>query len=250
MGNTPTAVIADDEPELRRYLLKILTQTWPELTILAEASNGQEALQIINEQKPDIAFLDINMPILNGLDVAKAVSNHCHVVFITAYDHYAVEAFNSAAIDYLLKPITEERLQKTISRLQTHFNTTPANLQNFLTQLQETVSNKQYLQWLNVAEKDWIQLLSVDEVDYFQANDKYTTVITRDKEWLIRTPLKELEVRLDPVHFWRIHRGTIVRVNAIKLFKKTFTGKHLIELHNHKQVLTVSRNYLHLFQRI
>jgi len=247
-----TAIIADDEAPLRNYLKKQLATLWPSLEISGEAINGPQALELLQTKQPDIAFLDIQMPGLTGLEVAAQRDTACRVVFITAYDQYAIQAFENAAIDYLLKPVTEERLQKTIDRLQQHTaNQTAVDFEALLTQLtkaqQPTVS---YLQWLKVAHRNEIYLLPVDEVDYFQAADKYTAVVTAEREWLVKTPIKELEAALNPNEFWRIHRSTIVRVGAIARVSKDFQGRYLLQLHNRKETLKVSRAYAHRFKQM
>jgi DNA-binding LytR/AlgR family response regulator len=250
---TAIAIIADDEAPLRRYLKRLLASLWPTLEICGDAINGLEALELIQTQQPDIAFLDIQMPGMTGLEVAAQRDNHCRVVFITAYDHYAIQAFEKAAVDYLLKPVTEERLQKTIERLQQQLSEkSSVDFQSLLTQLTREVqqSPKAYLQWLKVALRDEIYMLPVDEVDYFQAADKYTTVVTVEREWLIKTPIKGLETALEPNAFWRIHRSTIVRVAAIARVSRGFQGRYLIELHHHKETLTVSRAYIHRFKQM
>jgi DNA-binding LytR/AlgR family response regulator len=246
-----TAIIVDDEAPLRRYIKRLLARLWPTLEIRAEAVNGLDALELIENQRPDIAFLDIQMPGITGLEVAAQTHNACRIVFITAYDHYAIDAFEKAAVDYLLKPVTEERLQKTIERLQQQLNDKHStNFQALLTQLTKEVQSPAYLQWLKVALKEDIYMLPVDEVDYFQAANKYTTVVTAEREWLIKTSIKALETALNPNAFWRIHRSTIVRVAAIARVSRGFQGRYLIELHAHKETLTVSRAYSHRFKQM
>ena len=241
-----TAIIADDEAPLRHHLKKLLANLWPTLQISGEATNGLQALELI--QTADIAFLDIEMPGMSGLEVAAQYEGTCRIVFITAYDQYAIQAFENAAVDYLLKPVTQERLQKTIERLQQLNQKAQVDFEALRLMMQPpTVS---YLQWLKVAQKDEIYLLPVNEVDYFQASNKYTSVITAEKEWLIKTPIKELETSLNPKDFWRIHRGTIVRLPAIARITKDFQGRYILQLHEHKEELTVSRAYAYLFKQM
>jgi DNA-binding LytR/AlgR family response regulator len=246
-----TAIIADDEVPLHNHLKKQLATLWPNLKICGEAINGPQALELIQSKQPDIAFLDIQMPGMTGLEVAAQCHGICRVVFVTAYEQYAIQAFENAAVDYLLKPVTQERLQKTVARLQQQLAEKPVDFDALLLQLtsspQPTVS---YLQWLKVAYQNEIQMLSVNEVSYFQADNKYTSVITPEKAWLIKTPLKELENTLNPNDFWRIHRSSIVRVGAIARISRDFRGRYLLELYGHKDSLMVSRTYRHRFKQM
>ena len=248
--NVPSAIIADDEAPLRVYLKRQLARLWPELSIIGEAVNGEEALYLIHEYHPDIAFLDIRMPGMTGLDVAADIANDCRIVFVTAYDQYAVQAFEQAAVDYLLKPVTEARLQIAIVRLRSQMASKPPDLSALLQKLSHTLQPApRHLQWLKVAQGDEINMLSVGEVDYFRAADKYTSVYTNGKEWLVRTPLKELEVSLDSDQFWRIHRSIIVRVDAISRVTRDLAGRYFVELHGYEQQLHISRSHVHLFKQ-
>ena len=248
----PSALIADDEAPLRAFLRRRLSECWPALQILGEAENGQEALEMIAALQPDVAFLDIRMPLLSGLEVASRLTLPLHVVFVTAYDEYAIQAFENAAIDYLLKPVSMERLSKTASRLQTLLATgadTPPDLGQLLALLpQELRGTPKYLRRIQVAADGGIVMVSADSVDYFQAADKYTLVVTPDKEWLIRRSLKELEAALDPERFWRVHRNAIVRLDAIERAAHDAHGSFVLHLHRRQQPLSVGRNYLHRFK--
>ena len=245
----PTAIIVDDEPHLCVLLKRQLASCWPELLISAEAHNAAEALQLLDDLQPDVAFLDIRMPGMSGLELASRIGTSCHIVFVTAYDQYAVQAFENAAVDYLLKPVSGERLSTTVARLQAHLSHNPPDLSPLIAQLTEQIRpKKQYLQWLQVSQHNDIELVPVDEVDYFQASDKYTLVINRKSERVIRTPLKELEDELDPERFWRIHRNAIVRVAAIARVTRDFGGLTL-QLHHHEKTLPVGRSYTHLFRQ-
>lgn len=214
------AIIADDEDQLRSYLKSRLFDVWPDLVICGEAGNGQEALELIDEYRPHIAFLDIRMPGLSGMEVAKKIADSCWVVFITAYDQYAVEAFENEAIDYILKPVTRERLKKTTDRLKKQVATSsgpPADLSRVVERIVASLPNKEtpdYLQWIRTQQGEEIRLVPVEKVYYFKSSDKYTMVITKDGESLIRKPIKELSNELDPNKFWRIHRGTIVNAGS------------------------------------
>jgi DNA-binding LytR/AlgR family response regulator len=250
------AIIADDEDQLRSYLKSRLSDVWPELIISGEARNGQEALELIRKTQPHIAFLDIRMPGLSGMDVAKKIGGSCWVVFITAYDQYAVEAFESEAIDYLLKPVTRERLEKTTNRLKKQIATSsepPADLSKMVERMMTTLTNKDvstYLQWIRTQQGEEIRLIPVEEVYYFKASDKYTMVITKEGESLIRKPIKELADELDPNKFWRIHRATIVNAACIANMSRSLTGRGVIRLKDRSETLTVSRSYIHIFRQM
>lgn len=249
-----TAIIADDEPVLRHHLQNLLKEKWPALQIVGLAEDGDEAIQFAKELQPDIAFLDIRMPGKSGLEAAAAINTFCRIVFVTAYDEYGVEAFEKQAIDYLLKPVTSDRLTQTIARLQNDLNDTPVLSDQILEELRQKLdlpsSSDQYLQWLKIGQGDGIQLTNVNEVFYFQAADKYTSVITESGEELIRTSIKELAASLDPEQFWRIHRATIVNVSRIKSASRSFTGRYLVHLTKHEDILTASRTYGHLFKQM
>lgn len=238
-----TALLADDEPLLLRALRLQLQQLWPELQIVAEAANGIDALRLLGELQPDVAFLDIKMPGLSGLDVALGARD-TQIVFVTAYDEFAIEAFDKQALDYLLKPVNEARLQKTISRLQSRLETgttAPA---------QAPTPGEPWLRWLRVGIGNDVRLIDVDSVIYFQAADKYTGVFSSDGEFLIRTPIKELMEQLDPGQFWQIHRSSIVKISAITQASRDFSGKIALTLKQCQQKLAVSKPYAHLFRQM
>ena len=250
------ALIADDEPELRAYLKLRLSEVWPELLISGEAGNGQEALRIIEATHPDIAFLDIRMPGLSGMEVARKVAGTCRVVFITAYDQYAVQAFENQALDYLLKPVTADRLQRTVQRLKNEISLGPLHPSDLSEILKKIMGNwpsretPDHLKWIRVQEKEEIRLIPMDEICYFQADDKYTLVITLSGESLIRKPIKELVNELDPSIFWQIHRGIIVNVTCIDKISRAFAGRLSIKLKGLPKTLTVSRTYSHRFRQM
>jgi DNA-binding LytR/AlgR family response regulator len=250
------AIIADDEDQLRSYLKSRLSDVWPDLVICGEARNGHEALELIQKYRPHIAFLDIRMPGLSGMDVAKKIADSCWVVFITAYDQYAVEAFENEAIDYILKPVTRERLEKTTDRLKKQIATSsepPADLSKMVERMMTTLANKDvstYLQWIRTQQGEEIRLIAVEEVYYFKASDKYTMVITKEGESLIRKPIKELADELNPDNFWRIHRGTIVNAACIDNMSRSLTGRGVIRLKDRSETLTVSRSYIHIFRQM
>ena len=249
-----TAIIADDEPVLRQHLKDLLNREWPELKIVGLTEDGEEAIQLAKETQADIAFLDIRMPGKSGLEAASEINSICRIVFVTAYDEYGVEAFEREAVDYLLKPVSRDRLAQTIARLQNNFNSTPPLSDQILEELRQkldiSASPAKHLQWLKIGQGDGIQLTNVEDVCYFQAADKYTRVITETGEELIRTSIKELTTSLDPEKFWRIHRATIVNVSRIKSATRSFTGRYQVQLTNHEEPLTVSRTYGHLFKQM
>ena len=250
------AIIADDEDQLRSYLKLRLFDVWPELVICGEARNGQEALELIDEYRPNIVFLDIRMPGFTGMEVAKRVADSCRVVFITAYDQYAVEAFENEAIDYILKPVTRKRLKKTTDRLKKQITASsgpPADLSKVVERIVASLPNIEtpdYLQWIRAQQGEEIRLVPVEEVLYFKASDKYTMVVTKGGESLIKKPIKELANELDPNQFWRIHRGTIVNAGCITKISRSITGRGVVRLKDHPEVLTVSRSYIHIFRQM
>jgi DNA-binding LytR/AlgR family response regulator len=249
-----SAIIADDEQPLRDFLKNQLRQVWPELDICAEARNGIEAKEKIEMLQPDIAFLDIKMPVMTGMEVARKVAHICRIVFITAYDQFAVEAFENEAVDYLLKPLDFERLQVTVRRLKERLGQQVVNpdsihaaIKNFKDHLVASPPSA-YLKWIKVVDKQNIRLISVEEICCFQAQDKYTVVHTRQNEFLIRKPIKHLLEELDPEIFWQIHRSTIVNAAWIDRVSTSLTGKYVLTLKHISGTFTVSRNYRHRFK--
>ena len=252
----PEAIIADDEKQLRIHLKSKLADLWPELTICGEAQNGLEALELIESCRPAIAFLDIKMPGLSGIEVAQKISADCRVVFITAFDRYAVEAFENEAVDYILKPVTDKRLQKTIQRLKKQISAIsnpPIDFHQTMDRLLAALKDKQlpgYLKWIKVRHGEEVRLISIDEVCYFKAEDKYSLVRTLEKESLIKKSIRQLSEELDPEQFWRIHRGSIINVNRIAGIHRSFAGRLIINLKDLPEMLTVSRSYAHLFKQM
>ena len=251
-----SAIIADDEKELRAFLKARLHEAWPELEIRGEAANGQEAVALIESEEPDIAFLDIRMPGLSGLQVAKRIAGACHIVFVTAYDQYAVEAFEREAVDYLLKPLSKERLAVTVARLKERLTAgamrpTPAYAE-LLESLAATMSGSRggFLRWIRAQHKDGVRLIPVEDVDYFKADEKYTLVLTAQGESLIRKSIRELVEELDPAQFWQIHRGVIVNASRIEKITRSLTGRGIVALKNRPEELVVSRQFLHLFKQM
>jgi len=250
---TARALIADDEVHLAEHLRARLAVLWPELEILPLAANGIEALRAINEDEPDVAFLDIRMPGLTGIELAKRADTRTHVVFVTAFDQYAVEAFDREVVDYVLKPVTDERLAKTVERLKRKLETAerPADLQDVLARIARAIPDAGgRLRWIRALKGELVQQIPVDDVLYFQASDKYTCVITREGESLIRLPLAELSAQLDADVFWQIHRGTLVNMNAVAATRRDLGGRIFVKLKDGKTELAVSRAYAHLFKQM
>jgi DNA-binding LytR/AlgR family response regulator len=252
--NRPTALIADDEEGMRQQLRSRLQEAWPALEIVAEAANGIEAVALAGQHQPDIVFLDIRMPGLSGIEAARMLFNRCHLVFVTAYDQYAIEAFEQGALDYLLKPVGGERLKTTCGRLQTLIGQQPSNIERQLSQLlsqhSKPAAKQEYLRWIQAVVGSNLRMISTREVLFFQADEKYTRVQTEQSEVLIRKTLKELADELDPNEFWRIHRSTLVRVDAIAEVTRDLRGRQMVRIRNHPELLEVSRGHTHLFQQM
>lgn len=271
--NAPTAVLADDERLMRDQLRARLAEAWPELNIVAEAKNGLEAVEQVQQHWPDVVLLDIRMPGLTGVDAARQIAQLAppvgredadlpEIVFITAYDQYAVEAFEQGVADYVLKPAERERLALTVARIKKRLAARhdpaaaedvqhQANLQQLLHALSAKMNPggaPSYLQWIQASVGASIQMIAVDEVLFFVSDEKYTRVQTKAQEALIRKPIKELVDELDPKKFWQIHRSTLVNVNAIGGVQRDFRGRQIVTLKDHPEKLEVSRSYLGLFK--
>ncbi len=262
----PTALIADDEPLLRDQLKLRLAKLWPELNIVAEATNGAEALTAFEAQQPDIAFLDIHMPLMSGLDAARLIGKgrdkRVHIVFITAFDQHALEAFERGAIDYILKPFNETRLVETIGRLQERIGASMATSENreaadaerlaaVLRQLSNQIKpGAGFLQWIKASVGQVVRLIPIEDVYYFQSDEKYTRVVLEDSEVLIRKPIKELIDELDPDRFWQVHRATIVNTRVIAGVIRGLRDQADLKLKGRPEGLTVSRNFTHLFKQM
>ena len=261
-----SALIADDEPLLRDQLKLRLRKLWPELSLAAEAINGAEALSLFEEHEPDVVFLDIHMPVMTGLEAARLIgrgrSKRAHIVFVTAYDEQAVEAFERGAVDYVLKPFNEARLMETVARLKERLETNSRNperaedeesdLASVLRQLSNRMgqSADQHLRWIKASVGQTVRLIPIEEVVYFQSDEKYTRVALEDSEVLIRKPIKELLEELDPKQFWQIHRATIVNTRAIAGVIRGLRDQADLKLKGRNEILTVSRNFTHLFKQM
>ncbi len=254
----PTAIIADDERLMRDQLRMRLEQVWPELEILGEAKNGDEAIELVNELKPDFTFLDIRMPGKTGMEAAAEIGNKSNVVFVTAYDAYAVEAFERGAVDYVLKPPEPERLKITVERLKGRLSSPAASaaqgadMAAILSQLAEKIAapKPKYLQWIQASIGSDLRMIPVEEILFFRSDEKYTCVQTEKFEALIRKPVRDLAEELDPSLFWQIHRATLVNVNAIEGVTRDIRGRHLVMIKGRPDKLEVSRSFLHLFKQM
>lgn len=252
----PTAILADDERLMRDQLRMRLGQVWPELEIVGEAKNGDEAIELVDELKPDFTFLDIRMPGKTGMEAATIIGNKSHVVFVTAYDAYAVEAFERGAVDYVLKPPEQERLQITAERLKNRLNKPAgdvnASVTAMLSQLAEkiTAPKPKFLQWIQASIGQDLRMIPVEEILFFRSDEKYTCVQTDKFEALIRKPVRDLADELDPALFWQIHRATLVNVNAIEGVTRDIRGRHLVMIKGRPEKLEVSRSFLHLFKQM
>jgi len=248
----PTALIAEDEPLMRERLKEKLAEVWPELVVVAEAADGDEALAMIDAYHPTIAFLDIRMPGRTGLDVASAIGGDCHVVFITAYDQYALAAFDAGAVDYLLKPVEADRLAQTVERLKRSIRSAPADLSALIDTLRERVgaAPRRRLSWIKAAVGRQIKLIPVADVVYFQSDTKYTRVVLQGSEALIRTPLKDLVEELDPDRFWQIHRGTLVNLDRVSGVLREDAERQFVLLRDRPEKLAISRQFTHRFKQM
>jgi DNA-binding LytR/AlgR family response regulator len=247
----PRALIAEDEPVLLAEIRELLGAVWPELNIVAVAADGLKAVQALEQYKPEVMFLDIQMPGLSGMEVARAASGRCHVVFVTAYDQHAVSAFEEGAVDYVMKPVSTARLVTACNRVKQRLASTPANLDNLLAHLAANAARAHpYLRWINASKGTDVRVITVEEICYFQADTKYTRVVTAESESLLRKPLKELLDELDPTIFLQIHRSTIVNVNAVAAVSRDMHGHVVLKLKNCKDTLQVSQQYAHLFRQM
>jgi len=269
-GRVVTAMIADDEAPMRDLLRARLAAVWPALRIVAEAANGVEAVALGEQHAPDIAFLDIRMPGMSGIEAARRLYARSHIVFATAYDQYALDAFKGGALDYLLKPVSAERLATTCARLRERMSARmaarpsaaaapadpPEDIGAQLARLTELLEKKApavktgYLRWIQAQVGSNLRMISTREVLFFQSDEKYTRVQTAGAEYLIRKTLKELLDELDPDEFWRIHRSTLVRVDAIAEVARDLRGRHMLRLRNYAGELEISRNHTYLFQQM
>ncbi len=247
-----SAVIADDEPLLRAQLRTRLARLWPELAIVHEMGDGRDVARVLEEHAPALFFLDIHMPGVNGLEAARAIGARAHVVFVTAFDQYAVEAFERGAVDYLLKPFNEERLALAIERLKRRLAGSPPRIEQLVESLAARLSPQgaSHLRWIKASVGSHVRLIPVEEVLFFQSDEKYTRVVTAEAEALIRKPIRELLDELDPAKFWQVHRATIVNVDAIASVRRGLKDQAEIALRDRTETLVVSRAFVHLFKQM
>jgi DNA-binding LytR/AlgR family response regulator len=251
----PTALIADDEPLLRDSLARMLAKAWPELEIVAQARNGREAVELFEAHQPAMCFLDVHMPGLSGVEAARFIGRRAHLVFVTAFDQYAVRAFEHGAIDYLMKPVEPARLADTVGRLQARLREArpAADVDGLLDQLASRLrgdTGPARLRWIRASVGPVVKVIAVDEIDYLRSDEKYTRVAWAGGDGLIRTPLKELVAQLDPAHFVQVHRTAVVNLRAISHVTRGPNETATIHLKGRTEVLPVSRNYLHHFRQM
>jgi DNA-binding LytR/AlgR family response regulator len=247
----PTALIAEDETPQRQELRALLTELWPDLRVVAECEDGLSALEALERHHPQVAFLDIRMPGVSGLEVARAAGPQCHVIFITAYEEYALRAFDEGAVDYLLKPVERERLSLALERARSRLaGGAHVDMAALIDMVQARLApgGKPGIKWITASVGNSVKMYSIDEVLFFQAQDKYTRVVTAASEGHIRTPLKELVAALDSETFWQVHRSVLVRVGAIHAVEKGDDGKLQLTVRGRSDVLPVSSTFQHRFR--
>jgi len=251
----PTAVIADDERLMREQITARLKEAWPELEIVGEAANGREAVALVRSRDPDVVFLDIRMPGMDGIEAARALAGQAHVVFVTAYDEYAVTAFEQGAVDYLLKPADPERVATTCQRLRARIDRKPDAMEELLAQLAQRLPGaaarpREYLRWVQASVGATLRVIPTTDILFFRAEDKYTRVQAVGFEALIRKPIKELVEELDPTEFWQIHRAIVIRVDAVEQVGRDFRGHQVVKMKGRDEKLEVSRSFSHLFKQM
>ncbi len=245
----PGAVIAEDEPLVRREIRDALAELWPQLNILAEVGDGLEAVAALESFRPNVFFLDIQMPGLNGLEVAQRLNGQAHVVFVTAYDQYAVSAFEQGALDYVLKPISLARMRLAVDRLRSRLSEPPADLHRIAELLREFAPpESKYLKWLTVPHGGELRVVAVAEISYLRADQKYTTCVTPHGAFLLTSSLRQMKEKLDPQVFWQIHRSVVVNVGAIDRIYRGFRGALEVKMKGREELLPVSAAHAHLFR--
>ena len=259
-GRHPTALIADDEPLLRKTLVRLLAQAWPELDVVAQARNGREAVEQFEAHRPDVCFLDVHMPGLSGVEAARYIGCRAHLVFVTAFDEYALQAFEQGALDYLVKPVEPVRLAATVTRLQERLRATQpvVDSEELIEQLAARLRKETApaaLQWIRASVGQTVRMIAAHEIDFLRSSDKYTLIAWRDSagnpaEALIRTPLKELASQLDAADFAQVHRSVVVNLRAVSHVVRGENETAQIHLKGRNEVLPVSRNYLHIFRQM
>src|SRR5256885_10741841 len=256
-SRAPTAVVADDERLMREQIIDRLKEAWPELSIVGEASNGSEAVAMVRSLEPDIVFLDISMPGMDGIQAAQALAGQAHVVFVTAHDQYAISAFEHGAVDYLLKPASAdpERVALTCERLRARLKQAPDPMNDLLAQLSQRLGASglkpaEYMHWVQASVRANIRMIPTSDILFFRAEDKYTRVQTRAFEALTLKPITELIIELDPDRFWQIHRSTVVRVDAVEQVSRNLRGNQIVHVKGSDEKLEVSRTFNHRFKQM
>ena len=245
------AIVVEDEPTLREQLDELLARVWPELEIVASVGDGLQAVAAMQKHRPDLMFLDVEMPEMSGIDVARHASEQCHVVFVTAYSSYATQALDAGAVDYVLKPISDDRLAVACKRLQERLASAPANLDHVLAQLAARVAKaKPYLRWITASRGANVRMITIEEVSYFQADTKFTLVALADGDALIHIAIRDLLEQLDPQMFWQIHRSTIVNVQEIESIGRDATEHVVVRLKKRKETLRVSQPFAYRFRQM
>ncbi|MBK7531770.1 LytTR family DNA-binding domain-containing protein [Piscinibacter sp.] len=256
---TPTALIADDEPLLRERLCTLLQRCWPELEVVAQARNGREAVELFDQHQPQVVFLDVHMPGLNGIEAARSLARRAQLVFVTAFEQYAVQAFEQGAIDYLVKPVEEERLADTVQRLRQQLARpvpgAPAALEAVLDGLSAELKRRAgapagHLQWIKASVGQSVRLIPVEQIAYLRADEKYTLVVWEGGEALIRKTIRELADELDPSRFVQTHRSVIVNLHEVLQVTRGANETAEVQLKGRRELLPVSRSYLHLFRQM
>lgn len=248
----PTAVLIEDEALPRADLREQLGRLWPELDIVGEAEDGLQGLALVNARRPDIAFVDIRLPGMSGIELAQAIGRQVHLVFVTALDEHALKAFEQGAVDYLLKPLQPARLAQTVQRLQQRLMLAPPDLSGLLRSLKSgaTAGPAQPLRWLQVGQGDQLRLITVGDVLFFRAETKYTQVVTATGSWWVRLSLKDLGAQLDGDQFWQVHRNAIVNLAHIDWVERNALGHMSIHLKHHAQTLSVSQSFQARFRQM
>lgn len=260
--NPVTALVADDEPLLRERLVALLQRLWPELEVVATARNGREAVELFDQHAPVIAFLDVHMPGMNGVEAAKCIGHRAQIVFVTAHEQYAVEAFRQGAIDYIVKPLDEERLQETVRRLRQRWDAPagapigaaavlgPEALDQLSAHLRAQIAPVRYLQWIKASVGSTVRLIPVDQIRYIKSDTKYTLVVWEGGEALIRKTIRELADELDPTQFVQIHRSAIVNLHQVQQFSHGNNDGGEVQIKGSAETLPVSRSFVHLFRQM
>lgn len=247
----PQALIAEDEPLLGAEIAEELARAWPELTVCEVAHDGHAAWRAFEQHTPEIVFADVQMPGLDGLELARLVGDRAHLVFVTAFNHFAVQAFEAGAVDYLVKPLDAARLALAVQRLKRRIGERPADLSGLWSRLPQPGGGAggRGLRWLTVPQGRDLRLITADEICYLKADHKYVAVVTADSEALLSTPLKDLHARLDPDVFWQVHRGTVVNIQAVRSIHRGLAGRLSLSLRERPETLAVGPGYAHLFRQ-